>query len=609
MRSVVYLAFAFLFFTIPSLSSAQDKMGLDELEKLLEASRDHEVKASFDTVLRGDKIESVEVNIRSIFDSSGQKIILFTSAMKIAGGMSGSPVYVNGTLIGALAYRVSNFNFSGWNWGGISPIEKMSQEADAGTVSGSGQVSGFAFNSMNFELIPAVRVSSSASSNSIVRYQPGVLKAGMPIVVDVYEWEDEKGEKVSVGALGTITYIDKSGTIYAFGHPFNNTKKVKYAFRTGQIAGTNFSESSSNKFMGHVSDVIGLINFDSTYGIYGRQTPDALSELKNFNLELQQSGKKINSFRIRVADTLSTPALLEEAIRALGEVSGVSLPEISGVAEIKARFDIDGHNSIEWGEQYTAVRFSFGSQIIIISSYDIAVGNLINNIYAPLFRNNYDFNISSINIVANFIPGQIRRLRIAKLAFPAKVVWGVNPELELIMASEDNSIRISKKLPVAVSWDKVEKPVYTKDTVDTDKQAEKIVIGSLHVYSPDKFDQNLFLDSERQIYRPQYFLNGDDYLNYISSRFRITSQRIFAKVYLKTKSGLFDQAPSTVQNDQVEGVVRDGWMVSGGLKERMFTVRNESSIPFYIELPAVPSGYVVGSDISESLRFEVVSEK
>jgi hypothetical protein len=50
-------------------------------------------------------------------------------------------------------------------------------------------------------------------------------------------------------------------------------------------------------------------------------------------------------------------------------------------------------------------------------------------------------------------------------------------------------------------------------------------------------------------------------------------------------------------------------MVSGGLKERMFTVRNESSIPFYIELPAVPSGYVVGSDISESLRFEVVSEK
>lgn len=623
--SRVLATFALLLvISYPSL--AQDLMKLDELESFLEASPNHEIPAYFDTVLRGTRIQKIDINIRGILDSGGQKIIIFVTSKNIAGGMSGSPVYVNGKLVGAVAYQMSSFNFSSWKWGGISPIEKMVNDSESGLNSNLLPKTNFNYRGISFIPIPLGSgvfsehlsgsesklakqgfVRTSSGSGNDTQYYPTKLKAGMPIIVDVIEWEDERGEKVSLGALGTITYIDKEGKIYAFGHPFLDAKKVRYGFRTAEIMGTNDSESDANKIPGHFSKVLGTINFDSSYGIYGRESLDGLDELHNFNLELQNSGGKFNSFKIKVAHASSTPNLVGFALSRIGKNNNISLSEESGVTEIKAKFNLAGHEPLFWEELFSPFRFVFGASVISTSSYDVAVERLVSGIYVPLFRSNYNFKINSVDIVANFIPGQMRTLRIADYKFPNKVIWGEDPTFELTMVGEDNSIVATKKLLVGVNWDKVEKPVYTKDTLDTDKQAEKTTFGFLYLYSADNLGRALFLDSEKHIYNPQYFLNADDFLDLLSNRLRITSQRIFAKIYLKPRSGLFGQSLVPGQDNPNQSNHGSGWTIQAeGLKERAFTVKNEDSVPFNIDLPLVPSGYVVGSQIFEVMRFEVI---
>ena len=82
------------------------------------------------TVFTGDKVEDFQVEILGILDNIGPKQSLILGRLSggpldhtgVMQGMSGSPVYINGKLIGAVALA---FPYAKDPIGGIRPIEEM----------------------------------------------------------------------------------------------------------------------------------------------------------------------------------------------------------------------------------------------------------------------------------------------------------------------------------------------------------------------------------------------------------------------------------------------------------------------------------------------------
>ena len=92
------------------------------------------------TVFQGNKIEEFQVEILGVLENVGprQSIILARlsggplAETGVMQGMSGSPVYMDGRLVGAVALA---FNFSKEPIAGIRPIEEMLAVGDSGQPS------------------------------------------------------------------------------------------------------------------------------------------------------------------------------------------------------------------------------------------------------------------------------------------------------------------------------------------------------------------------------------------------------------------------------------------------------------------------------------------
>src|SRR6516165_8237053 len=110
-------------------SPARPKAGKVEIMRLSEVKAG--MKATAWTVFQGTEPEAVPVEILGLWKNQWgprQDVILGKMGGKaartnVAGGMSGSPVYVNGKLIGAVALRLSVFSPDAIC--GITPIELM----------------------------------------------------------------------------------------------------------------------------------------------------------------------------------------------------------------------------------------------------------------------------------------------------------------------------------------------------------------------------------------------------------------------------------------------------------------------------------------------------
>src|SRR3989344_3651954 len=530
---LVVLTVGFLFF-ISSFVFSQDLMTLEEVERLIDASSKNEVKAHFESVDRGTEIKSYQVVLRGVSKEAGLKTIMFVTSHRIVAGMSGSPVYVNGKLIGALAYQhnMPDRNYD-WHWGGISPISLMIKEAEAGQQpAGAGK--SFNYRGMIFD-------------------------------------------PISVGNQPISSLENFSGKEFAV------TKH---------------------------SAILGVITYDGDYGISGYLSLDSLSRLRSFDLEFKNQGKPIDRFQIKVADSVLTPILAQAAFNMVGNMVGAPTAEEPSVTQFDVRVDLDKGGPIVWKELFASTSTRFGPSIIYSSSYSEAQKSFFGDIYDTLLNNKYGLNISNVFVSIDFIRGRSQVLKLGPYQFPNKVIWGQDPSLEIVFVSQDNLIAIAKKAIIKIDWSKVEKPAYTKETLDTDKNSEKIVRGLLRIEGAAAYSSSLSA-SERQKFQPEYFLGVEDFLNNLSSRLEITNRRIFVRTGLRARSGLFDEAIANAKDIMPDGIKTEekGWHVlSGGLKERKVTLKDEGMIIFNLDLPDIPSGYIVDYRMQELVGFEVVLE-
>lgn len=625
---------------------------LEELEHLLKSGQ---VEAYFKSVPEGTTIKEYDILIRGIYKEPGIKIIIFSTKSQIAAGMSGSPVYLKkgklkGKLVGAVAYRVNSF--AKVSWGGISPIVLMHKDQSLGDDANAKQnltarlPESFFYENKLFEpialgnkLLPSyllknydtnaatasfleknkfifsVRQTKPTQSAQIIppkaKDMSDLLKPGMPIVVDLASWLDQSGEESSISAVGTITYVDKSsGRIYAFGHPFLGAKRVRYAFRSCKIIGVVPSDEDSFKLSGENSEVIGLIDFDSDYGIYGRAFFKNPDKLHAFNLELRKDGRTYNKFEITLADHYAfTPLIASIVLPLIGEVSNAPLPQEISTTELFSRLDIQNFAPIIFNQVFSSSSTVFGGRKLYSSSYEVAIGGYITNIYAPVFFSRYGFKIENIWLVANFSSGKPQELKVVDYRFPNKIVWGEDPILEILLVSEDNAIALEKSLKIKIDWEKVEKPIYTKETKTPEKEEEKIINGQLQIFSRASL-RTFLTENEKRAFLPNYFLSPEDFLQFFAKQLTLFNQGLFGRVLMQARSGLAEDDVAfseNVINNQEQENGNGGWrIIKGGLTSRKTNKKKEDFITSLIEFPPVPSSYVIDPQLREELIFEIV---
>lgn len=264
------------------------------------------------TVFSGTKIEEFQIEVLDIAKNAiGPKTDIIwvmcsggpLEETGVISGMSGSPVYIDGKLIGAIAYRVGSFSKK--PIAGITPIANMleiienSEEESSSKIATSElefpfpsrkseklkerlSLNSLSENYASFMPIQTPVMMGGFSSETIEYIAPTLKELGMiPIqgggVSVSSESEDvslEPGAVVGIElvrgdlvayASGTLTYVD-GNKVLAFGHPMSGMGKTSLPFSIGKISILVPSMMASSK-QGSPVRTIGTLTEDSQYGI------------------------------------------------------------------------------------------------------------------------------------------------------------------------------------------------------------------------------------------------------------------------------------------------------------------------------------------------------
>ena len=277
------------------------------------------------TVFEGNKLEKFDVEIVGVMTNIApdQDMIIarvanpVTDRAGIIAGMSGSPVYIDGKVIGALAY---GWQFAKESICGITPIDEMlkiasrsgkmpSSEIAAATprISGAEFLKALGNNkpeavfdkiatSFNAKAMSAwsgarpIAVPLSMSSfapETVQRFGPYLDEMGF-VAVPAGSTSGSKtagadtkanfapGDPIgavllngdfNVAATGTVTHVE-GNRVYAFGHPFLDIGEIDFPMAKSEIVTVMPSLASSFK-MANSGSIVGAFHQDRATGIMG----------------------------------------------------------------------------------------------------------------------------------------------------------------------------------------------------------------------------------------------------------------------------------------------------------------------------------------------------
>jgi len=328
------------------------------------------------TVFSGSEPEEFGVEILGVlpgFPAPRQSAIIArltganTDRTGVFGGMSGSPVYIDGRLVGAIAF---SFPFSKEPIAGITPIKQMIDIFERGSgqntkgpeesrkfsftelastdwkpnlpkpaVSGAPFVAPVAANSpliallgQQLQPIATPVVFGGVSQETLAIYAPQLQANGLlPVsgvggaaaitpLAPITEKTLAPGTSVSVqlvrgdysiAASGTVTFRD-GNRIYAFGHPFLSLGASDMPMTEASVV--TVVPNANNSFKLAVpGQMVGSISQDRATGVYGQlgQAPKMIP----VKINLHTSRDRTETYSYEVAnDTFLTPLLLNLTI-------------------------------------------------------------------------------------------------------------------------------------------------------------------------------------------------------------------------------------------------------------------------------------------------------
>ena len=312
------------------------------------------------TVFEGVKPEPMEVEVLGILKNSngpkGDIILVRLHGAKaeytgVVAGMSGSPVYLDGKLAGALAFRIGEFSKE--PIAGVTPIEEMLEinaldrtpapnpptvqaSLSAPTkTSGPGLANVPVQNFANYlKPIETPLVFSGFSEDAIKQFSSQFASAGIVPVMGAGSVSDEKqpeplepGSAVSailvrgdmdIAATCTVTYMD-SEHLLACGHPLMQFGSVDMPMTKATVLATLPSPLNAFKIV-NATEAVGSFVQDRHTGILGEfgKTPDMIPVTLNI-----QGGPTPKQFHYEVLNNprLSPVAMMATVYNALHGVN------------------------------------------------------------------------------------------------------------------------------------------------------------------------------------------------------------------------------------------------------------------------------------------------
>lgn len=298
------------------------------------------------TVLKGTERSRIPVRIESVIPQKPGHhfrdliLVKLLGGRKLAQGMSGSPVYVQGKLVGAVR--------SGWKETDhtlaiLMPIEYMCVLHDSGKTSPkfaaltnaalTGISSGTsAMRELSRKLGVTFTQGISSSSGGITA-GASALRPGDSVAA-LLVWGD-----VEVSAFGAVTAVDRHGRFLAFGHEF--MKRGDSAYPSAAAYVHEVVDSSSFPFkLVSTSGINGTITQDREAGIAGRfgsYPPSISCEFVFRDIDSDTEGRY--KFRT-VADEFMSAELIQGVCAGLAE----EIWDRKGEGTINITLRIDGKN-------------------------------------------------------------------------------------------------------------------------------------------------------------------------------------------------------------------------------------------------------------------------
>jgi hypothetical protein len=353
------------------------------------------------TVFEGEKIEEFQVTILGVLPNAGPKESVILARLSggplehtgVLQGMSGSPVYIDGKLLGAVAMA---FPFSKDPIAAIRPIEDMIRSAQPGDVTrsrGTGRIAealrkgdftaalspaiptadalagaagsrllnistplslggftertiaAFAPQLRALGLEPRQALSAGGSSTSVSSAPFGdrsKIQPGSMISVQLMEGD------INVGADGTVTYVD-GDRVYAFGHRFMAVGSTGLPFASSEVltllanVNTSFKISAPRELMGTILQ-------DRDTAVSGRFGERAA--MVPLDIDIHREGRPVDTFHMSmVDDPLLTPLLMQMAVFSTLDATERS----AGAATLSVRgtIELNGNRSIRLDDVYS----------------------------------------------------------------------------------------------------------------------------------------------------------------------------------------------------------------------------------------------------------------
>ena len=393
------------------------------------------------TVFEGTRVEEFKARILGVIENViGTRRNLILARLEggplantgVIAGMSGSPVYIDGKLIGAVSYSLGSFSKE--PIAGITPIAEMTDatimsEAQARPRSARVQLDfpltpenltlafrralnwnrPFAERSNDAHLVGVSGIAGLADMQvgTLLRpiATPLVMSGFEPDMADFlgaafrdngfiptggstrgvgggempFEGPLKAGDAVGVsfltgdmelGATGTVTHID-GDRVYAFGHPMYNLGPTEFPMTRAYVYTVLPSLASSFK-LSTTGEVIGTFLQDRATAIAGRLGPGPRTIPITLTLESPRGAPRTFHFSV-VNDQLFTPLMTYAAILdTLGSYerqNGVASYSVRGKAMVKK------HDTITFNNLFAGDTASSGAASYMVSPVAYLMGN------------------------------------------------------------------------------------------------------------------------------------------------------------------------------------------------------------------------------------------
>jgi hypothetical protein len=422
------------------------------------------------TVFQGNKPEPVPIEIVGLMKNAWgpkQDIILAKMGGKairtnVAGGMSGSPVYIDGKLVGAVALRLSVFSPDAVC--GITPIElmleikdfdksrpedprtpdKLASRAKQVAVPGGmlGQlVAAGASPDLPQQMpmmvpIESPLVLSGFSDATLDAFGPLFRNLGIAAVeggassalhtnTPAPGWQHSlnPGETVagvlvdgdmSVTGLGTVTYND-GNRVLAFGHPFFNLGPVDMPMAKGDVLMTLASAFQPNK-MANATEIVGSLHQDrhsGIMGVLGATTPMIPVTMKVRSVDDKEQVIKEKDFHFNVfVQQKWTPYLM--MLTLFNSVSQLNESAEEATYRLSGKVDLGGQTSLSLSTMQASGEMPMPAPMMLAGWFGDKFNRLyLNNVKTP--------DVKRVSVTVDLMPER----RVATI----ENAWVANPDV------------------------------------------------------------------------------------------------------------------------------------------------------------------------------------